>query len=68
MTDNTDERPLASVAAFADFVGRCRDFGFTDVVFHHPRADDPVWNDPEKIVEEIASELLPELQSLSGTT
>jgi hypothetical protein len=28
-------------------------------VFHHPRADDPVRNDPEGIVEDIASEVLP---------
>ena len=59
LSGNTDERPLASLAAFTDLVGRCQDLGFTDIVFHHPRADDPVWNDPEDIVEAIASELLP---------
>ena len=68
LTGNTDARPLASVSAFRDFVGRYREFGFTDVVFHHPRADDPVWNEPETIVEEIATEVLPDLHSLSGTT
>jgi alkanesulfonate monooxygenase SsuD/methylene tetrahydromethanopterin reductase-like flavin-dependent oxidoreductase (luciferase family) len=68
LIDNADERPLASVSAFGDFVGRYREFGFTDVVFHHPRADDPVWNEPEQIVEEIATGLLPDLHSLSGTT
>ena len=54
--DSTEERPLASLGAFTDLVGRCEALGFTDVVFHHPRADDPVWNDPEEIVEAIASE------------
>jgi alkanesulfonate monooxygenase SsuD/methylene tetrahydromethanopterin reductase-like flavin-dependent oxidoreductase (luciferase family) len=68
LTGNTDARPLASVSAFKDFVSRYREFGFTDVVFHHPRTDDPVWNEPEKIVEEIATEVLPDLHSLSGTT
>ncbi|HXQ75250.1 MAG TPA: LLM class flavin-dependent oxidoreductase [Acidimicrobiales bacterium] len=59
LSGNTDERPLASLGAFTDLVGRCRALGFTDIVFHHPRADDPVWNDPEEIVEMIASEVLP---------
>jgi alkanesulfonate monooxygenase SsuD/methylene tetrahydromethanopterin reductase-like flavin-dependent oxidoreductase (luciferase family) len=61
LSGNTDERPLASLAAFTDLVGRCQALGFTDIVFHHPRADDPVWNDPEDIVEAIASEVLPRL-------
>ena len=59
LSGNTDERPLASLDAFTDLVGRCDALGFTDIVFHHPRADDPVWNDPEGIVETIASEVLP---------
>jgi alkanesulfonate monooxygenase SsuD/methylene tetrahydromethanopterin reductase-like flavin-dependent oxidoreductase (luciferase family) len=56
---NTEERPLSSVAAFDDFVGRYSELGFHDLVFHHPRPDDPVWNEPESIVEAIASEVLP---------
>jgi alkanesulfonate monooxygenase SsuD/methylene tetrahydromethanopterin reductase-like flavin-dependent oxidoreductase (luciferase family) len=56
---NTDERPLASVEAFTDFVGRYGALGFTDVVFHHPRRDDPVWSDDPAIVETIATEVLP---------
>ena len=60
---NTEERPLASVAAFDDFVGRYADLGFTDLVFHHPRPDDPVWNEPEAIVEAIATEVLPRRRS-----
>lgn len=51
---NTPERPLASVAAFTEFVGRYAGLGFTDVVFHHPRPDDPVWTDDPSIVEAIA--------------
>ena len=58
---NTDERPLTSVEAFADFAGRYGDLGFTDLVFHHPRPDDPVWTEPEEIVEEIAVQVLPGL-------
>jgi alkanesulfonate monooxygenase SsuD/methylene tetrahydromethanopterin reductase-like flavin-dependent oxidoreductase (luciferase family) len=59
MTDNTGERPLASTGAFDDFVGRYAAIGFTDVVFHHPRPDDPVWDEPESIVDGIAAEILP---------
>jgi alkanesulfonate monooxygenase SsuD/methylene tetrahydromethanopterin reductase-like flavin-dependent oxidoreductase (luciferase family) len=62
LSGNTDERPLASLEAFRDLVGRCQALGFTDIVFHHPRADDPVWDDPEEIVEAIASEILPGLR------
>jgi alkanesulfonate monooxygenase SsuD/methylene tetrahydromethanopterin reductase-like flavin-dependent oxidoreductase (luciferase family) len=57
---NTDERPLASIEAFADFATRYAALGFTDLVFHHPRADDPVWTEPETIVDQIA-EVLPQL-------
>ena len=60
---DTAERPLASVAAFDDFVGRYADIGFTDLVFHHPRADDPVWDEPESIVDEIATDVLPRWRS-----
>jgi hypothetical protein len=46
------------VDAFADFVGRYAALGFTEVVFHHPRPDDPVWTDDPVIVERIAAEML----------
>jgi len=52
---NTTERPLASLGAFTDFVGRHEELGFTEVVFHHPRAGDPVWTDDPAIVEQIAA-------------
>jgi alkanesulfonate monooxygenase SsuD/methylene tetrahydromethanopterin reductase-like flavin-dependent oxidoreductase (luciferase family) len=51
---NTGERPLQSVAAFTDFAGRYAALGFTDLVFHDPRPDDPVWCDDPAIVEAIA--------------
>jgi alkanesulfonate monooxygenase SsuD/methylene tetrahydromethanopterin reductase-like flavin-dependent oxidoreductase (luciferase family) len=51
---NTEARPLASVEAFTDFVGTYAELGFTDLVFHHPRPDDPLWNDAPEIVEQIA--------------
>jgi alkanesulfonate monooxygenase SsuD/methylene tetrahydromethanopterin reductase-like flavin-dependent oxidoreductase (luciferase family) len=62
LVGNTAERPLASVDAFADFAGRYRELGFTDIVFHHPRRDDPIWNDDPVVVEEIAAEVLPRLR------
>jgi alkanesulfonate monooxygenase SsuD/methylene tetrahydromethanopterin reductase-like flavin-dependent oxidoreductase (luciferase family) len=58
---NTDERPLASVETFLDFAQRYAALGFTDLVFHHPRADDPVWTEPEAIVDQIA-DVLPNLR------
>jgi len=55
---NTEAKPLASLEAFQDFLGRYADLGFTDVVFHMPRVDDPVWNESPEIVDEIANALL----------
>jgi len=40
-----------------DFVGRYGERGFTDIAFHHPRTDDPVWNDELEVVAEIAARL-----------
>lgn len=57
---NTEERPLQSVTAFTDFAGRYAALGFTDLVFHDPRPDDPVWHDDPAVVAEIA------LSGLSG--
>lgn len=61
LVGNTDERPLASVGAFMEFVERYGGLGFTDIVFHHPRADDPVWTEDPAIVEAIAEQVLPKL-------
>ena len=49
------ERALASVTAFEDFAGRRAAQGFTDLVLHHPRADDPARDDPPEIIEQIAN-------------
>ncbi|HTT86261.1 MAG TPA: LLM class flavin-dependent oxidoreductase [Acidimicrobiales bacterium] len=66
LAGNTDERPTASVEAFAELVERCHELGFTDLVFHHPRAEDPVWDDPEEIVDAVATEVLPAAHRLPG--
>ena len=50
------DRPLASVGAFSDYIGRYEALGFTDLVVHHPRAEDPAWNDPPDILDQIAHE------------
>lgn len=60
---NTQARPLASTAAFAEFAADYETLGFTDLVFHHPRPDDPIWNEPEQVVEDIAVSVLPTLQA-----
>jgi alkanesulfonate monooxygenase SsuD/methylene tetrahydromethanopterin reductase-like flavin-dependent oxidoreductase (luciferase family) len=49
------ERPLASVAAFTEFAGRYEELGFDEIVFHHPRPDDPVWTDDPAVVDAIAA-------------
>jgi alkanesulfonate monooxygenase SsuD/methylene tetrahydromethanopterin reductase-like flavin-dependent oxidoreductase (luciferase family) len=62
---NTAERPTAGIDAFREFASRYAVLGFTDLVFHHPRADDPVWDDPVEIVDTIAG-ALPELHALGN--
>jgi alkanesulfonate monooxygenase SsuD/methylene tetrahydromethanopterin reductase-like flavin-dependent oxidoreductase (luciferase family) len=62
MIGNSEEHPLASVGEFTDFAARYAGLGFTDLVFHHPRADDPVWNEPPEMVEAIATDVLPQLR------
>ncbi len=54
---HSEARPLASLEAFRDFAGRHAELGFTDLVFHLP-SDDPAWNDPPEIVDEIAEAFL----------
>ncbi|MDA3646011.1 LLM class flavin-dependent oxidoreductase [Saccharopolyspora indica] len=51
---------MSSVEHFRDVVGRARELGFTDVITHWPRADGP-YAGKESTVEEIASEVLPEI-------
>jgi alkanesulfonate monooxygenase SsuD/methylene tetrahydromethanopterin reductase-like flavin-dependent oxidoreductase (luciferase family) len=59
--DAAPEYSLSSVEHFRDVVGRAGELGFTDVVCHWPRPDDP-YAGKESTVEEIASEVLPELR------
>jgi alkanesulfonate monooxygenase SsuD/methylene tetrahydromethanopterin reductase-like flavin-dependent oxidoreductase (luciferase family) len=58
-----DERPIASAAAFADYAARYSDVGITDIVVHHPRAEDPRWDDPPDVLDEIAATVLPRLRT-----
>ncbi|WP_258344890.1 LLM class flavin-dependent oxidoreductase [Saccharopolyspora gregorii] len=51
---------MSSVEYFKEVVGRAAELGFTDVVTHWPRTDSP-YEGTESTVEEIASEVLPEL-------
>lgn len=55
---NTDARPLASIGTFEEFVTTYEAIGFTDIVFHMPRVDDPIWNDDPEVVEAIARRFL----------
>jgi len=51
-----EERPLASVEAFRDAVGRFEAIGFTDLAVHWPRAEEPFAGVPD-ILERLSSEL-----------
>jgi len=56
------DRPLGSVASFEDLASQLAGLRFTDVVFHHPRPDDPVWAEPESLVEDVATTVIPRLR------
>lgn len=58
LLSNRAERPLADLSAFTDFVTRYEQLGFTDIVFHDPRPDDPIWDDDPAIVERVAERFL----------
>jgi alkanesulfonate monooxygenase SsuD/methylene tetrahydromethanopterin reductase-like flavin-dependent oxidoreductase (luciferase family) len=51
------ERPLESVEAFRDVAGRYSDAGFSDLVVHWPRPDEPFEADTA-VLERIAAEVL----------
>jgi alkanesulfonate monooxygenase SsuD/methylene tetrahydromethanopterin reductase-like flavin-dependent oxidoreductase (luciferase family) len=57
LVGNSADRPLRSVEEFLDFAGRYEALGFTDLVFHDPRPDDPVWNEDLAVVDAIAEAL-----------
>jgi alkanesulfonate monooxygenase SsuD/methylene tetrahydromethanopterin reductase-like flavin-dependent oxidoreductase (luciferase family) len=54
VTGGIPERVTANIDAFGDFVKEVETYGFTDIVFPHPRADDERYDDPAEIVEQIA--------------
>lgn len=58
-------RSLASLAAFEDMVHRAADLGFTDVVAHWPRPQDPYAAD-RAVLDEVAA-ALPDIQGSRGT-
>lgn len=58
LSGNDGERITSSIEAFRDAVGRFGEAGITDLVIHHPRADDEIWNDPPEIIDEIAEAFL----------
>jgi alkanesulfonate monooxygenase SsuD/methylene tetrahydromethanopterin reductase-like flavin-dependent oxidoreductase (luciferase family) len=47
-------RPLASRDTFARFHDWCVAEGFTDLVLHDPRPDDPAWDDDPAMLEWVA--------------
>ena len=51
------ESPLASVEAFRDVAGRYEDAGFSDMVMHWPRSDEP-FKAEMAVLEQVAAELL----------
>jgi alkanesulfonate monooxygenase SsuD/methylene tetrahydromethanopterin reductase-like flavin-dependent oxidoreductase (luciferase family) len=52
---------LSSVEHFRDVLGKAGELGFTDVITHWPRSDEPYLGH-EAVVEKIAAEVLPELR------
>lgn len=55
LVSNAFGRPLADVDTFVRFYEWCAGLGFTDLVMHDPRHDDPLWNDDPKVLEQIAA-------------
>lgn len=58
LVSNRVERPLAGIDTFRDFVRRYEALGFTDLVVHDPRPDDPYWDDDPAVLEAVAAEFL----------
>ena len=55
---NAFGRPLADLDGFGRFYEWCEGLGFTDLVLHDPRPDDPIWNDDPAVVEQVARRFL----------
>ena len=61
---NLDSAPtfsLVSAAAFEDAVSRASALGFTDVITHWPRDDDP-YRGSRDVLEEVAADVIPRLR------
>jgi alkanesulfonate monooxygenase SsuD/methylene tetrahydromethanopterin reductase-like flavin-dependent oxidoreductase (luciferase family) len=61
---NLDSAPtfsLTSAAAFEDAVGRAAALGFTDVITHWPRGDQP-YQGTRDVLEQVATEVIPGLR------
>lgn len=54
LVGNTEARPLTNVETFMRCARKYAELGFTDLVFHHPRPTDPVWNDDPAVIDDIA--------------
>jgi alkanesulfonate monooxygenase SsuD/methylene tetrahydromethanopterin reductase-like flavin-dependent oxidoreductase (luciferase family) len=61
LTDSTDRFALTSRGFFEEVAGRARELGFTDLVTHWPRDDQPYAGDVA-VLEEVAREVVPRLQ------
>ncbi len=55
--DASGSYALRSAAYFADVAGRAAELGFTDVITHYPRPDDPYAGD-ESVLEAVAADVL----------
>ena len=54
LLDASPRYALESVELYAEMTGRARELGFTDVVTHWPRADEP-YAGSEAVLEAVAS-------------
>ena len=58
LAGNDGARVTSGIGAFRDAVGTYAELGVTDLVIHHPRADDPFWNDKRDTHISVAVEQL----------
>lgn len=63
MLDAGPSYSLSSVERFRDAVGRAAELGFTDVIAHWPRSEG-VYAGHESVLEDVADEVLPELDGI----
>lgn len=59
----TDDRPLASLGAFNDFIGRYHELGFGEFIFYYDYAAMPTDKSLDRnMLERIATEAIPALK------